>query len=84
MARAPVSVGNQLRSELERFWPGPIGVFCDLDRPISLLFLERIPAPGRRSGTGREALAALLKAHRYNNRTAAAQPLERLRCASGG
>src|ERR1700749_438399 len=36
---ARVALANQLRAELERFWPGPIGLFCDLDSPISLAFL---------------------------------------------
>ena len=40
LVKTQVATGNQLRSELERFWPGPIGLFCDLVSPISLAFLE--------------------------------------------
>src|ERR1700686_720359 len=40
-----VALTNQLRSELERFWPGPIGLFSKLDSPISLAFLELYPSP---------------------------------------
>ena len=32
---------NQLRAELERFWPGPLGLFSALNSRISLAFLER-------------------------------------------
>ena len=31
LVRTRVAVGNQLRAELERFWPGPIGLFSDHD-----------------------------------------------------
>ena len=50
-----VAAGNQLRAELERFWPGPIGLFTDLDSSISLAFLERYPSPADARGAGREA-----------------------------
>ena len=36
---------NQLRAELERFWPGPLGLFSVLHSRISLAFLERYPSP---------------------------------------
>ena len=36
---------NQLRAQLEAFWPGAAGVFADVDSPIALAFLERYPAP---------------------------------------
>ena len=32
---------NQLRAELDRFWPGPLGLFSALNSRISLAFLER-------------------------------------------
>jgi transposase len=35
------ALGNQLRAELERFWPGPLGLFSDLHSRISLAFLDR-------------------------------------------
>jgi hypothetical protein len=61
-ARGPrpdrVALSNQLRAELERFWPGPIGLFSGRDSPISLAFLRRYPSPRtpnrwRRSGCRR-------------------------------
>src|ERR1019366_9013828 len=43
---------NQLRAELERFWPGPLGLFTDLHSRISLAFLERYPSPTDARGLG--------------------------------
>ena len=65
---ARVALANQLRAELERFWPGPIGLFCDLDSPISLAFLARYPSPGDARGLGEKRLAAFLKGQHYTNR----------------
>ena len=81
---ARVALANQLRAELERFWPGPIGLFADLDSPISLAFLARYPSPADARGLGVKRLAAFLKAHRYTNRKTPAQLLERLRSAPAG
>ena len=41
---------NQLRTELEHFSPGPLGLFRDLDGPISLASLERYRARSTRAG----------------------------------
>src|SRR6201996_3239978 len=81
---ARVALANQLRAELERFWPGPVGLFCDLDSPISLAFLARYPSSADARGLGEKRLAAFLKAHRYTNRKTPAQLLERLRSAPAG
>jgi transposase len=70
---ARVAPANQLRAELERFWPGPIGLFGDLDSPISLAFIARYPSPADARGLGEKRLAAFLKGHRYNNRKTPAQ-----------
>lgn len=84
LVAARVALANQLRAELERFWPGPVGLFSDLDSPISLAFLARYPSPGDARGLGEKRLAAFLKAHRYNNRKSSTQLLERLRSAPAG
>ena len=81
---ARVALANQLRAELERFWPGPVGLFSDLDSPISLAFLARYPSPQDTRGLGEKRLAAFLKAQHYTNRKTAAQLLERLRSAPAG
>jgi transposase len=84
LVAARVAMGNQLRAELERFWPGPIGLFNDLDSPISLAFLERYPSPQDARMLGEKRLAAFLKTRNYNNRKAASELLERLRTAPVG
>ena len=55
-----VALTNQLRAELERFWPGPIGSFAELDSPIALAFLERYPSPLDARTLGEQRLAAFL------------------------
>jgi transposase len=52
-----LQLANQLRAELERFWPGPVGLFCDLDSPISLAFLTRYPSPTDARGLRHKRLA---------------------------
>jgi transposase len=84
LVSAKVAMTNQLRAELERFWPGPIGLFNDLDSRISLAFLARYPGPNDARGLGEKRLAAFLKAQNYNNRKPAAQLLARLRLAAAG
>ena len=62
LVQARVALGNQLRAELERFWPGPIGLFSDLDSPISLAFLARYPSPIDARGLGEQRLTRSLTA----------------------
>jgi transposase len=81
---AKVALGNQLRAELERFWPGPIGLFNDLDSRISLAFLARYPSPEDARLLGEKRLAAFLKTQNYNNRKTPGELLERLRSAATG
>ena len=84
LVAARVALANQLRAELERFWPGAIGLFSDLDSPISLAFLTRYPSPGDARGLGEKRMAAFLKGHRYSARKTPAQLLERLRSGPTG
>src|SRR3984893_12851609 len=84
LVHARVAFCNQLRAELERFWPGPIGLFTKLDSPISLAFLTRYPSPLDARGLGEKRLAAFLKAHNYNNRQKPAELLSKLRRAPEG
>jgi len=81
---ARVALASQLRAELDRFWPGPIGLFTKLDSPISLAFLARYPSPQDARGLGEKRLAAFLKAHRYSGHQPSARLLERLRSAPAG
>jgi transposase len=81
---ARVALASQLRAELDRFWPGPVGVFTKLDSPISFAFLTRYPSPQEARGLGVKRLAAFLKAHRYSGHQRPSQLLERVRSAPAG
>src|SRR5450755_3529407 len=59
---------NQLRAELERFWPGPLGLFTDLNSRISLAFLERYPSPADARGLGAQRLQGFLRRQGYTGR----------------
>jgi transposase len=79
-----VALCNQLRAELERFWPGAAEIFNDLDSPISLEFLERYPSPGDARGLGAKRLAQFLARHHYCGRKDPVELLSRLRNAPSG
>lgn len=79
-----VALCNQLRAELERFWPGAVEIFADLDSPISLAFLERYPSPTDARGLGAKRLAQFLARHHYCGRKDPAELLARLRNAPTG
>lgn len=83
LVAARVALANQLRAELERFWPGPIGLFAALDSPVSFAFLARYPGPQDTRGLGEKRIAAFLKAQRYSRKTPA-RLLGHLRCAPTG
>jgi transposase len=79
-----VALCNQLRAELERFWPGAVEIFADLDSPISLAFLERYPSPTDARGLGAKRLGQFLARHHYCGRKNPAELLDRLRDAPSG
>ena len=81
---ARTALVNQLRAELERFWPGPLALFSHLHSPISLAFLERYPSPADTRGLGEARLAAFLARERYSGRQKPAQLLAKLRRAPEG
>jgi transposase len=58
-------VMNQLRAELERFWPGPLSLFSHMDAEIGLAFLERYPTPQDARGLGVARMHAFLVRERY-------------------
>ena len=72
---------NQLRAELARFWPGPLGLFRDLYSQISLAFLERYPSPVDARGLGEARLHGFLVRERYTGSQQPAQLLAKLRRA---
>jgi transposase len=68
LVKTRVAVGNQLRAELERFWPGPIGLFSGLDSEISLAFLEHYPSAADARALGEKRLGAFLARQHYSGR----------------
>jgi transposase len=76
-----VRLGNQLRAQLEAFWPGAARIFADVDSPICLAFLERYPSPTDARLLAEKRLAAFLARNGYCGRKSAAELLERLRTA---
>jgi transposase len=64
-----VSVANQLRAHLKLVFPGPIGLFEDLDSAISLKFLTRFDCQDRADWLTPARLGAWLKSVRYTGRT---------------
>jgi transposase len=59
-------VMNQLRSELERFWPGPLRLFSHMDAEILLAFLERYPSADDAHGLGVARMQAFLEREQYS------------------
>jgi transposase len=81
---ARVRLANELRAQLEGFWPGAARIFGDIDSPIALAFLERYPAPADARGLGEKRLAGFLARNGYCGRRSPVELLERLRSAPEG
>ncbi len=81
---ARVRLANELRAQLDAFWPGAARIFADVDSPIALAFLGRYPAPADARGLGEKRLEGFLARHGYCGRRSAAELLERLRSAPAG
>jgi transposase len=79
-----VAVANQLRAQLDCFWPGAARVFADVDSPIALASLKRYPSPGDARGLGEQRLQRFLARHHYAGRRPASELLARLRGAASG
>jgi len=84
LVQTRVALANQLRAELERFWPGAAEIFAEIDSPIGLAFLARYPSPLDAAGLGEKRLATFLARHAYCGRKPAAELLGRLRDAPRG
>lgn len=79
-----VALANQLRAQLDAFWPGARHLFFDVDSPIALSFLERYPSPIDARGLGVKRLAGFLARNGYCGRRTADELLTRLRAAPEG
>jgi transposase len=84
LVAARVALANQLRAELERFWPGATRIFAEIDSPIALAFLQRYPSPLDARTLGHARLASFLARHHYCGRRNPDQLLTRLRTAPSG
>jgi transposase len=78
-----VELANQLRAQLQAFWPGAL-IFAALDSPISLAFIKRYPSPADTRGLGTGRMAAFLTRNSYSGRTDPAELVERLNAAPKG
>lgn len=78
-----VELANQLRAQLQAFWPGAL-IFADVDSPISLAFLARYPSPADAKGLGPGRLGAWLARQGYSGRRSPEELLARLRSAPAG
>ncbi len=63
-----VAVCNQLRAHLQGCFPGAVGLFADLDSPVSLAFLGRFDCQDRADWLSPARMAAWLKAQGYCGR----------------
>lgn len=84
LVAARVRLANELRAQLQAFWPGAAQIFADVDSPIALAFLERYPAPADARGLGPKRLQGFLARHAYCGRRSPEELLERLRSAPEG
>jgi transposase len=79
-----VALANQLRAQLEAFWPGAARIFAEVDSPVALCFLERYPSPADAHSLGEKRLAAFLARNGYSGRRSPSDLLQRLREAPAG
>jgi transposase len=77
---ARVELANQLRAQLQAFWPGAL-IFDDVDSRISLAFLARYPSPANAKGLGAKRMAAFLARQGYSGRTDPAEFIDRIKAA---
>ncbi len=68
---------NQLHSCLGDYYPSALGLFSDLDAPISLAFLVAFPTPDAARVTGRDGIVGWLKEQGYAHPKRAEQVAER-------
>ena len=84
LVQTRTALSNQLRAELERFWPGPIGLFKDLDSPISLAFLKRYPTPHDAKSLAEKRMQGFLAGQHYTGGKLPGELLAKLRRAPEG
>jgi transposase len=78
-----VELANQLRAQLQAFWPGAL-IFREVDSQISLAFLARCPSPADAKGLGPARLGAWLAGQGYSGSKSPEELLGRMRSAPTG
>jgi transposase len=79
-----VALANQLRAHLRVVFPGAVGLFRDIDSPVSLRFLERFPTASKAAWLSEKRLDAWLRANAYCGRKSPAELYGHLRDAPAG
>ena len=79
-----VAAANQLRAHLAIAFPAAVGLFAEIDSPVSLAFLARFDCQDRAGWLSEKRLAAWLKATSYCGRTPVRELHRRLTTAPRG
>lgn len=79
-----IAVHNQLLAVLQHNFPGAIGLFSQLDIPISLTFLRRFPSEAKAAWLSQCRMSHWLKANGYCGRQTAGELVDHLRTAATG
>src|SRR5215204_5634302 len=81
LQKARVALCNQLTAQLERCFPGAVGLFADLHSATATAFLRRYPTSQAAADLTPATLAAFLRRIHYCGRTPVAVLLERVKAA---
>ena len=79
-----IAVHNQLLAVLQHNFPGAVGLFSQLDIPISLRFLRRFPTEAKAGWLSSTRMAHWLQANSYCGRHTPGELLAHLRDAAEG
>jgi transposase len=79
-----IALGNQLRANLLAAFPGAVGLFAEIDSPISLTFLTRFPSAERATWLSDKRMTAWLAGVGYCGRQTPEQLMTHLRAAPAG
>lgn len=81
LIEARVALMNQLRAQLELCFPGAVGLFYELDSPMSIAFLRRYPTAFKAARLTEARLAAFLRRIGYCGRRPIGELLARVKQA---
>jgi transposase len=81
LQKARMALCNQLAAQLERCFPGAVGLFADLHSQVAISFLRRYPTSHAAAGLTQAKLAAFLRRIHYCGHTPVAVLLQRITSA---